>query len=220
MGKPDSVWQKNIEINWAMEMTKNILVCGGLPKAATTYLYTELSNYKNTYPSVIKESYLFERSDSFIERKTRALSDNYIYLDFTPEYIFNPMALKKIKDRNVNCFFILRDYNSWRRSLERYLAINRIKNDALIRITESQFQNSIDYAKKNFLTFSIDEIRDNSENVLIKIQSSFGLDFGVRYRNLVEKNSSDERIHYLGSLIHNKFSRSMKAIRSFLFGLI
>lgn len=201
-------------------MNNNILVCGGLPRAATTFLHTEISNYENVFESRIKESYLFERDGRFIDLKLRLLNKKYIYLDFTPEYIFNVSALEKIEARKINCFFVLREYEEWRFSIEKYLSINKINNSFIQKLTESEFRRSVEHVKEKFLTFSMNDVRRDPADVVWQIQRAFNMDFGAKHKNMININSSERRIHYVGSAIHNHFGAQMKIIKSSLFGLI
>lgn len=183
-------------------------------------MHAEITNHKNAHKSIIKESYLFERSDKFIDRKINALNDKTIYLDFTPDYIFNPIAMEKIANRNINCFFIIRDYSSWRISLQNYLKINDIHNESLIRISESHFERSVSYAKENFLTFEFEDVVSCTDKVLEQIQFRFKVDFGNKIRDNVLKNSSETRIHHRASFIYNNLRPLDRILRSVLFGVV
>jgi hypothetical protein len=201
-------------------MNKNLLVCGGLPKSATTFLHTEISNYKNVFTSRIKESYLFERGDFFIDLKLKTLQNEKIYLDFTPEYIFNKNTLIKIEIRRINCFFVLREYHEYRRSLEKYLSINSIKNDYLLHMTESNFLEVTKFVTDNFLSFKFEDIRKNAEEVILKIQKEFRLDFGEKISNKINKNASGKREHFTASVLYNHFQNPMKLVKSALLGIV
>jgi hypothetical protein len=74
-------------------MYKNVLVCCGLLRATTTYLFAEICNFEQAHSSRLKETYLFQRSSTFVELKLRTLKLNRLYLDFTPEYIFNAQSI-------------------------------------------------------------------------------------------------------------------------------
>ena len=74
----------------------NFLICGGMPRSATTFFHSELSKFTNVKSSLIKESHLFERNQSFIKYKLKSLSRVKIHLDFTPTYMFSQKALRNI----------------------------------------------------------------------------------------------------------------------------
>ena len=163
---------------------------------------------------------MFERSESFIDMKVSALNDKVIYLDFTPNYIFNPIAIEKITERKINCFFIIRKYDSWRLSLENYLKINGINNKLLIDVSEAHFERSVSYAKDNFLTFEFEDVVNRTDKVVEEIQFRFNADFGNKIREKVLKNSSEIRNHYYASFIHNKLGPLDRLSRSILFGVL
>jgi len=201
-------------------MSKNLLVCGGLPRSATTYLCTEISNYNNVFASKVKESYLFERSDLFIDLKLKMFQRDKVYLDFTPEYIFNKIALKKIAMRRINCFFVLREYHEYRRSLEAYLSINRMNNDYLLHMTESDFIEATQFVKDNFLSFKFEDVTKNSEEVILRIQKEFRIDLGDKINSKIKKNSSRKQEHFISSVLHNNFPGTTKIVRSALLGIV
>lgn len=201
-------------------MPNNILVCGGLPRSGTTFLYTELCNYSNVFESTIKESYLFERSDRLIDLKLRTLRNRRLCLDFTPEYIFRRSALEKILARNVNCFFIVRDFDEYRNSLTKYLTINKIRNDFLMNISEAQFDEAVRFARKNFATYSLSEVSRSPDAVVRDIEKVFGLDFGERKGNKENRNPSSDRRYYFLSFFHNRLETMTKVSKSLLFGVM
>ena len=195
-----------------------VLVCGGLPRSATTYIYNELRNYENVFRSVVKESFLFERSDRFIDWKLGQLKNGTIYLDFTPEYIFSRSSLQKISRRKMKCFFVLRDFESYRASLEKYLAMNGIKNDLLERLDRETFQTATRYAADHFPTIAYDEI--SKGDIAVALSKMFGLDLGGKIGNAEVRNASSERQHFTKALIHNRLAGIQRRATSLAFGLI
>jgi len=195
-----------------------VLVCGGLPRSATTYIYNELRNHENVFRSVVKESFLFERSDRFIDWKLSQLNSGKIYLDFTPEYIFNKASLKKISDRKIKCFFVLREFESYRASLEKYLAMNSIKNDLLERPDRETFQAATRYAADHFPTIAFDEI--SKVDIAIVLGEMFGFDLGRKLGSADVRNASSERQHFTKALIHNRLAGIQRYATSLAFGLI
>ena len=201
-------------------MFDNVLVCGGMPRSGTTFLHTELMNYEKVFTSQIKEVYLFERSSEFIDRKLRSVRKGKIHLDFTPEYAFNPQALKQIAERKINCFFVLRPYEDYRQSLNQYLAQNKIENGFLSDMNEVQFKDHIDFVQDNFLTFTFDAVVNSTEATVRAIEHHFGLDLGKKVGRRVKTNSSSKRRHWLMAGISNKMNKPMRSLRSLAFGLI
>ncbi|MFK7878308.1 hypothetical protein [Roseobacter sp.] len=198
----------------------NLLICGGVPRGATTFLHTELSNYDNVSNSLIKESYLFERSNSLINLKLRTLPKNKIHLDFTPEYIFNKRALNKIAKRDIPCFFIIRPYADFVSSISKYLTINSIENIALKNISKVDYQKAVRFVGEHFLVFDFKEVVDSPLTVIGKIQSEFSLDFGSRSGMKEFRNDSAERHYRWQSFLASQFQAPSKVARSALFGLI
>ena len=182
-------------------------------------MYTEISNYKNVFNSRIKETYLFERGDSFIDLKLKTLSRKKIILDFTPEYIFNISSLKKIYDRKLNCFFVLREYQEYKYSLNKYLSINKIKNDYLLNMNVADYTDSTRYAADNFLSFKFEDVVDSTDSVIRKIQEEFGIDFGIKVAKKTKTNSSEEREYRVLNLVNNNFPNLWKQLNSTLLGL-
>ena len=201
-------------------MKNNLLVCGGLPRSATTFLHAEISNYQNVFSSSIKESYLFEQNDFLIDLKLKTLQNKKICLDFTPEYIFNKTALNKISSRKINCFFILREYHEYRRSLEAYLSINKIENNYLLQMTEADFLSATQFVTDHFLYFKFEDIKENPAAVLLKIQKQFKLDFGEKMSHKINMNASSQREHFALSVLHNYCRSPMKLATSALLGVV
>lgn len=196
----------------------SILVCGGLPRSATTYIYNELQNYENVFRSRIKESFLFERNDSFIDWKIGNLNNKNIYLDFTPEYIFNRSALKKILKRKIDCFFVIREFENYRNSVEKYLEINRIQNEKLKSLDEDAFRVATRYASDHFPTIAFDDVTTGDMGAIV--HSMFGVDLGKKTGSREVRNSSIRRQHYAKALIHNRLTGLHRYAASLAFGLL
>ena len=201
-------------------MKNNLLVCGGMPRSGTTFLHTAISNYSNVFSSRFKESYLFERSDLFLDIKLRMLPDDRIFLDFTPEYIFNRQALEKILNRKIHSFFILRNYEDYRKSLERYLSINEISNNFLLNMPETTFHDAISFARDNFFTIDFNDLKEDPDKVIRSIQDHFQLDFGEKSSALEQKNASTDRIYHSLNTIYNYLHTPLNFTKSALFGLV
>ena len=199
---------------------KNILVCGGLPRAGTTFLYTEISNYNKVFSSYIKESYFFNQPEFIIDFKLRMFRREKIYLDFTPEYIFNKTTLQRIMDRKINCFIVIREYSDYRKSLEKYLAINKINNKFLKSMGEEEFYEAVNFARNNFLTFNFNEVISSPNSVVLKLSEYFNIDFGVKVGSSQKLNSSKKREHFFASFVNNYFGMPVKKLKAFFFGCI
>lgn len=202
-------------------MANNLLVCGGLPRSATTFLHNELMNYSNVFRSRIKESFLFNRSESFIDWKLKLLSARHVYLDFTPEYIFDKSAIKKIEDRRIKCFFVLRGYDDYRRSLEQYLSINNINNPFLKDMSRAHFDDSVGYAREHFTCFQFEDVCRNPGSIIARLQQRFELEFGdiIQTGHRENRNSSKRRIYHILSAIQNNLESPVNFTKSVLFGL-
>ena len=85
-----------------------LLVCGGMPKSGTTFLFTEFTNHSNIHSSVFKEIGLFKDGYKASERLLLKLqSSDRIFLDFFPEYFFSKYSLDLLISKNINAFFII-----------------------------------------------------------------------------------------------------------------
>lgn len=199
---------------------KNILVCVGLPRAGTTFLYTEISNYSKVFSSYIKESYFFNQPEFLINLKLGMLRKEKIYLDFTPDYIFNKTTLQRLIDRKINCFIVVREYSDYKDSLEKYLAINKIDNKFLKNIDERQFYEAVNFARNNFLTFNFNEVISSPNSVVLKLSEYFNMDFGVKTGSSQKLNSSKKREHFFASVLHNCAGGLINKIKAFFFGWV
>jgi hypothetical protein len=198
----------------------NILVCGGMPRSATTFLYGEISNHQNVFKSRIKESSLFTNYGWMVDLKLWLLNRKMIYLDFSPEYIFDTESLKRITERDVHCFFIIRNFNDYKISVQSYLDINGIENSRLGSLTQTQYDEAVDYAKTNFLTFSFDQVRSDVSTVIEEIQKRFQINFGEKIQNGSNKNSSLAQQYRIKSVLSNRFGKALNVMRYILFGII
>jgi hypothetical protein len=198
----------------------NVLVCGGLPKAATTFLFTEIKNYERVFNSRIKETYLFERSEKFIDNKLKGLRSDLIYLDFTPDYIFNREVLKKLLIREIKCFFVIRDYDEYMGSLKKYLSINKINNNNLLNLSRDEYEEAVDYVSAQFIVYPFELVKSSQERFLKTLSKDLDLDFGKKITDETKKNSSEHREHYALSSVHNYFNQPMKLLKSSLFGVL
>ena len=198
----------------------NILVCGGLPRAGTTFVYTELKNYTRVHRSLIKESFLFQKPGWLVDFKLKCLGKGRIVLDFTPEYIFDRAALQKLIERQVPCFFILRDFDGFKNSLNTYLQINQIKNPNLQSISKEQFEDAVLFVSVHFLTFRFETVIDTPETVVATLASHFDLDFGIRKRDGVKRNSSSTRQHHVMNQINNVLGPGYRWMKAFAMGWI
>ncbi|PIE67723.1 MAG: hypothetical protein CSA23_02805 [Deltaproteobacteria bacterium] len=128
--------------------------------------------------------------------------------------------MSKLIERQIDCFFIIREYSDYRKSFERYLHINKIKNEFLSNIDWNRFSASVRFVKENFLTFNFEDIRDHLDGVIIKIQDYFKIDFGKKNQENINRNASIERKYYDLSILHNNFNRQMKIIKDFSLGIL
>jgi len=200
-------------------MKNNLLVCGGVPRGGTTYLFTELSNYNNTFKSLIKESHVFYRDSNFIKKKIDKLKPNKIYLDFTPDYFFNINILSYLKTNSINSFFIIRDFDSWNISINNYLKINKIDDKYFLNMKKSHYLKCQHFIEKNFLTFHFNELK-NIDLIKNNIEKKFNIDFGIKVNNKEKYNSSNIRSHFLLSFLRTYFRKEEIILKSKLFGLI
>lgn len=185
----------------------SILVCGGMPKAGTTFLHSSLMQYDNVRSLPFKEIGLFI-NNSFLRKFVFNIikNSNNTILDFYPEYFFDIFTLEIIKEKKVNAFFIIRSWDDYKLSLNKYLSLNKINNDFLLNKSYNDFMVCHDYVKNNFLTFDFDYVTRNTHDLVRNIQLHFDIDFGIlRKKEILFKNSSTKRNFFIQSLIHNNF---------------
>jgi len=202
---------------------RNLLVCGGMPRSATTFMHRYLARYSNCHKTFVKESYLFHRSRPFVDLKLKTLRKDKLYLDFTPTYIFDLRAVDAIYDRGISCFFILREFDDWRRSLSAYQSVNGLNcSRYLANVTRKDFESRVEYVKRRFLTVDVNEVTDNTEGVVSLLQSEFKVDLGRPLSSVPEKiNGSRTRSHRTGIVFGvNNFPRTLELCSSALFGLL
>ena len=186
-----------------------LLVCGGMPKSGTTFLFTEFTNYSNIRSSVFKEIGLFKNGFKASERLLSKLqSSDRIFLDFFPEYFFSKYSLDLLISKNINSFFIIREWDSYRISLLKYFKINNINNKFLKEdITYSNYVFYSNFIKENFLFFQFDEFCNDPKSIIFKVSEYFDLEIGFRENNYSNLNSSDKRIYYFQSFLKNHTSQ-------------
>jgi len=143
-----------------------------------------------------------------------------IYLDVTPAYIFNTRALSKIAARNLPCFFILRPYDDFNRSISRYLEINQIKKTVLERISEEDYQSAMRFVSEHFPVFTFEDVNADPTVVIRKIETDFGLDLGDRSGENEFWNDSAQRLYYCQSILASQIQASSKIANSLEFGVI
>ena len=195
-----------------------LLVCGGMPKSGTTFLFTEFANYSNVHSSLFKEIGLFKKesptSDNFISKIHKS---DHIFLDFYPEYYFSKYSLDLLISKRINTFFIIRDWNSYRVSLLKYLKINNMENKFLVEdITYSDYLFFTQYIKDNFLFFTFDDFCGEPKSVIRKVTNFFGLDIGFRENNSIRINTSEKKSYFFTSFI-NKYFRRYLYLKKYFF---
>lgn len=186
-----------------------LLVCGGMPKSGTTFLFTEFANYSNVHRSLFKEIGLFKKESPASEKfLSKVHNSNHIFLDFYPEYYFSMYSLDLLISKRINAFFIIRDWYSYRKSLLKYLKINNMENKYLVEdISYSDYLFLTKYIKDNFLFFSYADFCCEPKSITKKVSDFFGLDIGFRENNFSRINSSDKKNYYFHSFINKYFAR-------------
>lgn len=185
----------------------SILVCGGMPKAGTTFLHSSLMQYDNVKSLPFKELGLFINNSFLRKIVFNILKDsNNIILDFYPEYFFDISTLEIIKRKKINAFFIIRSWDDYSLSLNKYLCLNKMNNSFLLNKSYNDFKFCYDYVTNNFLTFDFDYVTRDTHDLFRNIQLHFDIDFGIlRKKDILFKNSSTKRNFFIQSLIHNNF---------------
>jgi hypothetical protein len=90
------------------EKVVKLLICPGLPRCGTTYLFHQLANTGASVFNIpyTKETNYFSRTSQCDEKSFRSLyshhSDDKIYLDFSPAYLADPRAILRIADFSQN----------------------------------------------------------------------------------------------------------------------
>jgi hypothetical protein len=164
-------------------MNNNILVCGGLPKSATTFLYTEISNYENVFRSRIKESYLFliNMTMSKFTDAVQFVNDNFLTFKFD-EIRTNSEDIKPaIKYAKASC---------------------RTRSGIHIPTWIPAFAG-----------MTIDDVFCCRVNIIKKIQTEFNVNFGLKLGTRTNRNASNERRYYALSYLNSYFKKPLDVIR-------
>jgi len=202
----------------------NLLVCGGMPRAATTFCHDELSKFTNVRKSRIKESHLFDRKRAFIAYKLKHLSKTKLNLDFTPTYMFNDRALGNIDHFNIPVFFIFRDFNEWQESLFKYASINSIALGDWHKFSIKMLGELEAKLRTKYLCFDFNEVINDRQAFYKSLENSFQIDLGIQInsdKSHFKKNSSATRNHVLRSYLVTKPVAPITArFQSLLMGII
>ena len=195
-----------------------LLVCGGMPKGGTTFLFTELTNYSNVKSSIFKEIGLFKNGYTASDKLLFKIQNSkHILLDFYPEYFFSKYSLELLLSKKINSFFIIRNWDSYRNSLLKYLEINNIDNKFLKEdVTYSDYLFFTNFIKENFLFFQFEDVCSDPKSIVNKVSNFFNLEIGFREYNYSNFNSSEKRNYYLQSFLNNHLSYFLN-IKKYLF---